>query len=262
MASRLDVALTELQLAPSRSKAQELIKSGNVEVLVQSEWRTILDVAYSVDVPNSVDNPDNLKVRIKPNEILKYVSRGGLKLQGALEHCGLNVQGFICLDVGQSTGGFTHCLLEHGATQVFGFDVGHGQLHEKLRGDPRVTSLEGVNIRDLGEFNSSDSKALPFKSIQLAVVDVSFISLKIVFPVLKKLLSVQTLVLALVKPQFELESKDLNKNGIVKDDLLLKAVEAKICDLALENQFKILDYFACDVRGQDGNQEFFIYAKI
>ena len=258
MSTRLDVALTQLKLAPSRSKAQELIRSGSVEVFVKNQWQTIDDVSFSVDV--DVDNlVNNVVIRIKPNEILKYVSRGGLKLQGALEHCALNVKGLICLDVGQSTGGFTDCLLAYGAQKVIGLDVGHDQLHSSLAKDPRVISFSGVNIRDAEQVANLK---IEFDKIQLCVVDVSFISLKMVFPELRRWLPAGALVLALVKPQFELEAKDLNKNGIVKDDLLLHGVKAKISDLALENGLKILDYFVCDIKGQDGNQEFFLYAKI
>lgn len=262
MSTRLDVALTQLKLAPSRSKAQELIRSGSVEVNVQGEWRTVEDVSFTleIDVDNLANKSNNPSlIRIKPNEILKYVSRGGLKLQGALEHCALNVKGMICLDVGQSTGGFTDCLLAQGAQKVIGLDVGHDQLHHSLVSHPQVVSYSGVNIRDSQQM--ADLK-IPFDKIQLCVVDVSFISLKMVFPELKRWLLSGTQILALVKPQFELEAKNLNKNGIVKDDLLLQSVRDKIHDLALENGLKILDYFVCDIKGQDGNQEFFIYAKV
>lgn len=250
---RLDLILTNLKIAPSRSKAQELIRAGKVEVRLQGVWRIISDVSFSVD------NVDRGDIRLMDQEILKYVSRGGLKLEGALEHLKLDVRGFRCLDVGQSTGGFTHCLLERGAAHVTGIDVGHGQLHELLKRDPRVMAYEGVHLKDLGQI---DLKLPDGAALDLCVVDVSFISLRQVFPVLSTILPIGCRLLALVKPQFELDAKSLNKKGVVKDEQLLHNVRNQIYDLAVANGCKIKADFPSPIRGQDGNQEFFVYAEI
>jgi 23S rRNA (cytidine1920-2'-O)/16S rRNA (cytidine1409-2'-O)-methyltransferase len=245
---RLDQALTQLQIAPSRSKAQELIRAGKVEVLIRDEWRLVTDVSYSVD------NLNNESVRLLDDQILKYVSRGGLKLEGALRHLNLEVRGMRALDVGQSTGGFTHCLLEHGAAHVTGVDVGHGQLHDLLKNNPQVTAFEGVHLRDLPQ--------MQIGPLDICVIDVSFISLRQVFPVLKTFLKPGCQLLALVKPQFELDAKSLNKKGVVKDEQLLHNVRDQIYDLAAECGWIVRDYFPSPIRGQDGNQEFFVHVEI
>lgn len=245
---RLDQALTHLKVAPSRSKAQELIRAGKVEIRIHDNWRLVTDVSYSVE------NLRNEDVRLRDDEILKYVSRGGLKLEGALRHLQIDVAGWRCLDVGQSTGGFTHCLLEHGAAHVTGLDVGHDQLHQSLRQDPRVTAFEGWHLKDLA--------SLALGAVDLCVVDVSFISLRQVFPALQAALPKGTRILALVKPQFELDAKSLNKKGVVKDEQLLHNVRNQIYDWAVALGLRVHDYFPCAIRGQDGNQEFFVYAEI
>lgn len=250
---RLDQVLTKFKLAPSRSKAQALIQAGSVDLLLNGKWKTVEDVSFSAAKLKQEE------IRITNSSLLKYVSRGGLKLESALSARGVQVQGLRCLDVGQSTGGFTHCLLSHGAKEVVGFDVGQGQLHESLRLNPNVVFYEGVHVRDLpNHLKLTKEFQKPF---DLVVVDVSFISLAQVFPVLAKVLQKGVPILALVKPQFELDAKSLNKKGVVKSEELLHSVKSKISDLALEHGFKILDYFPSALKGTDGNQEFFLHAE-
>src|SRR5256714_3579580 len=180
---RIDVALVRLGLAPSRERARALIMAGQVLV-----------AGHLVDKPGTLISLDAVcSLKEAPNE-LKYVSRGGLKLEKALATFGLNPEGLVALDVGASTGGFTDCLLRHGAKRVYALDVGHGQLAWTLRNDPRVVVMEHTNIRHV--------TSLP-EPIQCAVIDVSFISLRLVLPPLVPLLTPDTWVVALVKPQFE-----------------------------------------------------------
>jgi 23S rRNA (cytidine1920-2'-O)/16S rRNA (cytidine1409-2'-O)-methyltransferase len=194
---RLDVLLVERGLAESRTKAQALVLAGQVVVGDQR-----------VDKPGALV-PVEAELRLK-GEVLPYVSRGGLKLKAALDHFQLEVKGAICADIGASTGGFTDCLLQHGAAKVHAIDVGYGQLHDKLRGDPRVRSRERVNARYLTD------EDLP-EPVDVVVIDVSFISLKLVLPaVLPKLRPGGTLI-ALVKPQFEVGPERVEKGGVVRD---------------------------------------------
>jgi 23S rRNA (cytidine1920-2'-O)/16S rRNA (cytidine1409-2'-O)-methyltransferase len=250
---RLDQALAHFKLVPSRSKARELILAGHVEIFKNDEWQSIDDVSFDIKDLTAKH------IRISNSTLLKYVSRGGLKLEAALEHCQLNVRDWRCLDVGQSTGGFTDCLLAQGAREVVGFDVGHGQLHETLQQNPKVRAFEGVHIKDL--VSHAQLKQEFAKPFELVVIDVSFISLALVFPVLNKVLHNGTPVLALVKPQFELEAGALNKKGVVKNEQLLQSVKTKISELAREHGFNSLDYFPCAIKGTDGNQEYFLHAE-
>jgi 23S rRNA (cytidine1920-2'-O)/16S rRNA (cytidine1409-2'-O)-methyltransferase len=228
MRKRLDVRLVELGLAPSRSKAQQMIAAGDVE-------------------------ERDGEIKINPNSlILKYVSRGGLKLESALCRLKLDVTGIAALDIGISTGGFSDCLLKAGAKSVIGIDVGHGQLDARLQGDARLTLHEGVNVRELDP-NLGEG-------VDLCVVDVSFISLTLAIPALARALRPSTRLLALVKPQFEVGAGNLDKRGVVRDPRLFEEVKLKITGALVDGGFSIQDYFACGVTGQDGNQEFFAYA--
>ncbi len=194
---RLDVLVVERGLAESRTRAQALILAGQVVVDDQR-----------IDKPGTRVAVD-AELRLK-GEVLRYVSRGGLKLEGALEHFQLDVTGAVCADIGASTGGFTDCLLQRGAVKVHAIDVGYGQLHEKLRRDPRVISRERVNARHLTDDD------LP-EPVSVIVIDVSFISLTLVLPpVLPRLLEGGVLV-ALVKPQFEVGPANIDKGGVVRD---------------------------------------------
>lgn len=248
---RLDTALVELGLAPSRTKAQRMIEAGEIEVQITNVWKSIQQPSFSLKSGQAVRAKED-------SQTLKYVSRGGLKLEGALMHLKLNVQGFKCLDIGLSTGGFADCLLQHGASQVIGVDVGHGQLSGKLKTEAKLNQFEGLNVRDLP--SSAEVAALLNGGLDLCVVDVAFISLKHVFPVLQEILPGQTRLLALVKPQFEVGAQNLDKNGIVQDHKLFAEVEAQTLRALEKCGFSSLEYFASEVKGQDGNQEFFVFA--
>lgn len=193
----------------------------------------------------------------------RYASRGGLKLAGALDHVSLDVAGLRCLDVGQSTGGFTDCLLQRGAAAVVGVDVGQGQLHPRLRGDARVVCVEKCNAREL----SADllmqlggpNAGSPF---DLVVGDLSFISQTLVWPALVPLLSRGGRLLMLVKPQFELQPEHIGKRGLVRDPASYVAVQTRITEACAYNGLVLVDYFESPITGGDGNREFFVYAHV
>ncbi len=251
---RLDQWLVELGLAPTRSKAQQLIRAQEVEIRHNGRWQLIITPAHKAAHVKLED------VRVTPqSQTLKYVSRGGLKLAAALKHLALDVNGWRCMDVGQSTGGFTDCLLQHGASAVLGVDVGHGQLHSKVAGDPRVMALEGLNARDL-EKDIRVAQWLKEQNLDLVVVDASFISLCLLIPVLAQVMPDGSRLLALVKPQFEVGAQALGKAGVVLDAALFDQVESRVLIALRKYGFKEQDYFICALKGQDGNQEFFVYA--
>lgn len=245
---RIDQLLVSRGLAASRTAAQRLIASGRVRVDAGRGWLAV-DKA-------SLDLAPDTPLAVEPDPADRYVSRGGLKLAGALAHTGLAVGGSSCLDVGQSTGGFTDCLLQAGVARVVGVEVGHDQLHPRLREDPRVVCLEGVNARhlraaDLGGEHDFD----------LIVTDASFISLTLLLPNFPALLNPGGRVLALVKPQFEVGPGNLGKGGIVRDPALYPAVEAKIRAACAAAGLAVLDFFDSPITGGDGNREFFVYAR-
>lgn len=197
----------------------------------------------------------------------RYVSRGGLKLEGALKATGVQVQGLRCLDVGQSTGGFTDCLLQHGAARVVGVDVGHGQLHPRLRADPRVQALEGVNARHLDASLliaagavQTVARGLFDADFDLIVGDLSFISLTLVLPALAALLAPAGELLLLVKPQFELQPADIGKGGIVRDASLYAQVEQRLRAACADAGLPVLHWLPSPIAGGDGNREFFVHA--
>jgi 23S rRNA (cytidine1920-2'-O)/16S rRNA (cytidine1409-2'-O)-methyltransferase len=246
-APRADVVLVERGLAPSRSAAQRLIEAGRV-----------LADGTPVAKP-SQDLPASAELRIVDDPVDRFVSRGGIKLDAALARSGVDIRGRICLDVGQSTGGFTDCLLQHGAAQVVGVDVGHDQLAPQLRTDPRVVCIEGVNCRTLGPTDLGD--ALPQGGFDLIVGDVSFISLTLILPRLPALLSPAGDLLLLVKPQFEVGPQNVGKGGIVRDTALYAEVEAKLRRCCADNRLAVRGWFDSPITGSDGNREFFIHAK-
>ncbi len=250
---RLDVGLVEWGFVETRSKAQQLIQAGAVELATPSGWKVVRASSFDISAHSSQD------FRISSSPLLKFVSRGGVKLDSALRHVGLSVRGFRVLDLGQSTGGFTDCVLQNGAERVIGVEVGSGQLHNKLKLDVRVKGFENLHATDLARapiFLQSVQKP-----VDLIVVDVSFISLTKVLKSALEYLKPGGFVLALVKPQFELDRQALNSKGIVKDSSRFLEVESKIKSFFLECKMKILDYFPCELVGQDGNQEFFVYAQ-
>jgi len=233
---RLDVLLTERGHAENRTKAQAIIMSGLVYVQGQKADKPGVSYEETVDI----------EVRTGG---CPYVSRGGLKLEKALRDFGVDPTGYVCSDSGASTGGFTDCLLQQGASKVFAIDVGYGQLDWKIRSDPRVVVMERTNVRyvtpeQLGEL------------LDLSVIDVSFISLKIVLPVIKTFLKPTGQVLCLIKPQFEAGKEKVGKKGVVRDPATHKEVLDSFVALADELQFKILGLTFSPVKGPEGNIEF------
>jgi 23S rRNA (cytidine1920-2'-O)/16S rRNA (cytidine1409-2'-O)-methyltransferase len=236
---RLDQYLVEKGLAPTREKAQALIMSG----LVLVDGKT-------ADKPGQRVK-ENAKVEIK--EPFRYVSRGGYKLEHALEKLGLSVEGFTVLDVGASTGGFTDCLLQKGAKRVYAVDVGRAQMDQKLRRDPRVVLYEETDARELTE------KHIPEK-VDLITMDVSFISSKKLLPVVVKFLKEEGSLLVLVKPQFELPPK-FAKKGVVKDDEKKVQAVLDVANFLKGLGFSVLRVIKAKPRGTKGNEEFFLFAK-
>ena len=233
---RLDVLLTERMYADSRSKAQAIIMSGNVYVDGQKADKPGISYEETVDI----------EVR---GAVCPYVSRGGIKLEKALRDFGVNPEGYVCSDSGASTGGFTDCLLQQGAKKVFAIDVGYGQLDWKIRSDERVVVMERTNIRyvtpaDLGE------------PLDLSVIDVSFISLKIVLPAIRALLKPTGQVVCLIKPQFEAGRDKVGKKGVVREPATHREVLDGFVALANELNFRILGLTYSPVKGPEGNIEF------
>ena len=243
---RADQLLVERGLAASRSQAQRLIAAG-MRWFDGRDWRPV--------AKNGDEVPATARLELTDDAEARYVSRGGLKLEGALAATGLVVTGWRCLDVGQSTGGFTDCLLAHGAQAVVGVDVGHAQLHARVRDDARVTCIEGVNARamtaeDLGGEDDFD----------LAVADLSFISLTLVLPAVAPLVKAGGHLLMLVKPQFELQPGDIGKGGVVRDAAMYPRVEARIREACAAAGLAVQQWLDSPIDGGDGNREFFVYA--
>lgn len=240
---RLDVLLTEQGYTDSRSRAQAIIMAGQVYVNGQK-----------ADKPG-VSYEETVQIEVR-GESCPYVSRGGLKLEKALRDFGVDPTGFVCSDSGASTGGFTDCLLQKGASKVFAIDVGYGQLDWKIRSDPRVVVMERTNIRyvapeDLGE------------PLDLSVVDVSFISLKIVLPAIKNLLKPGAgQVLCLIKPQFEAGKEKVGKKGVVREPEIHKEVLDQFVALADSLAFTILGLTFSPVKGPEGNIEFLAHLTL
>lgn len=241
---RADQLLVERGLAASRSQAQRLIASGVRWRLGAGDWKTV--------TKNGDDLQTAAELQLLDSAESRYVSRGGLKLDGALRAAGLVVGGWRCLDVGQSTGGFTDCLLQQGAAQVTGVDVGHGQLHPTLRADARVRCIERCNARELSASGVGDG-------FDLVVGDLSFISLTLVLPVLVPLLRPGGHLLMLVKPQFELQPQQIGKGGIVRDPALYGVVEQRLRGACQALQLSVQGWFDSPIAGGDGNREFFIF---
>lgn len=236
---RIDKLLFDRKLANSREKSRALILSGCVFV----NEKRIDKVGVRI--------PLDSQIKIIKNEY-QYVSRGGLKLEHALDKFNIDVTGAVAVDIGSSTGGFTDCLLTRGAIKVFAVDVGYGQLDWKLRNDDRVIVMEGINARFL--------KAGAFKEVSdLAVVDVSFISLEKIIPVIIPLIKETGDIIALIKPQFEVGKGKVGKGGVVRDQEKHYYVVKKIADIAAANSLYIKGIIESPVRGTKGNREFFIH---
>ncbi len=240
---RLDVLLTEQGYADSRAKAQAIIMAGLVYVEGQK-----------ADKPGiSYEETVSIEVR---GETCPYVSRGGLKLEKALRNFGIDPTGYVCSDSGASTGGFTDCLLQQGAKKVFAIDVGYGQLDWKIRSDPRVVVMERTNVR----YVTPEQLGEP---LDLSVVDVSFISLSIVLPVIKTFLKPeQGQVVCLIKPQFEAGKEKVGKKGVVREPAIHQEVLDNFVALAKELEFKILGLTFSPVKGPEGNIEFLAHLTL
>jgi 23S rRNA (cytidine1920-2'-O)/16S rRNA (cytidine1409-2'-O)-methyltransferase len=238
---RLDKVIKERRLIRSRSRAQRLIEAGRVKV----DGRVVSRPGHPIDPEASIEIV----------EFDQYVSRGGEKLEAALERFRIEARARICLDIGASTGGFTDCLLQHGAAKVYAIDVGHDQLHPKLRTDPRVVVREGLNARylepgDIGE------------PIDLATVDVSFISLKLILPPLAEIVTPRGEVVVLVKPQFEVGKDALPGDGVVKDAAAQAGALQEIARFVeRETPWHVVEDMASPLRGEKGNVEFFVHLR-
>lgn len=233
---RLDVLLVEQGYADSRAKAQAIIMSG--QVYVQGQKADKPGISYE----------ENVSIEVR-GATCPYVSRGGLKLEKALRDFRVNPEGYVCSDSGASTGGFTDCLLQQGAKKVFAIDVGYGQLDWKIRSDPRVVVMERTNVR----YVTPEQLGEP---LDLSVVDVSFISLKIVLPVIKTFLKPSGQVLCLIKPQFEAGKEKVGKKGVVRDPEVHKEVLDNFVQLTKELDLTILGLTFSPVKGPEGNIEF------
>ena len=253
---RIDQLLVQRGLASTRSQAQRLISAG-VRWKTDGEWRRVAKNGDEVSADAQLELLDLAEAR--------FVSRGGLKLDGALEHVGLSVDGLRCLDLGQSTGGFTDCLLQRGAAHVVGVDVGYGQLSASLRDDPRVTCIERVNARNLS-MDALQTESDPpgdvaaFEDFDLIVGDLAFISQTLVLPAAVPLLKLGGHVLMLVKPQFELQPGQVGKGGIVTDRAMFELVERRVRDAHVGLDLWVEAYFVSSIQGGDGNREFFIHS--
>ena len=268
---RADQLLVERGFAASRSQAVRLIAGG-------MRWRDAGSAdAWRSVVKNRDEVPESAEVELDDAAEARYVSRGGLKLEGALKVSGVDPTGRLCLDVGQSTGGFTDCLLQHGVAKVVGIDVGHGQLHPRMREDDRVVAIEGVNARALSpadlqvdddedaEVSEADEaleaiEAAAEPRFDLIVGDLSFISLTLVLPAVVQFLADDGQLLMLVKPQFELQPGQVGKGGIVRDEAMYAVVEKRLHDACAALDLKVLRWFDSLIAGGDGNREFFIHA--
>ena len=266
---RADQLLVQRHLASSRSQAQRLIANG-LQWLRGDEWKSV--------AKNGDEIPPEAELKLLDDAEARYVSRGGLKLEAALRQLDLSVKGFACLDVGQSTGGFTDCLLQRGAASVVGVDVGSAQLHPRLRYDPRVLCVENVNARSLlaadltaayakstgtdGQFDREEAGASEFEpAFDLIVADLSFISQTLVLPAIVPLLKPCGTLLTLAKPQFELQPGQVGKGGIVKDPSFYPQIEWRLREACSELDLTVTAWFESPITGGDGNREFFISAS-
>ena len=235
---RLDLLLVERRLAPSRQRARAMIMAG--KILVNKQPADKAGVLVSAT--------DSIVLKEKD---IPYVSRGGLKIEKALQSLKLNLEGCICLDVGASTGGFTDCLLQHGVSRVYAVDVGYGQLAWKLRQDPRVVVIERTNIRHMS------AEAIP-EPVDLVTIDVSFISLKIVVPAVIAFMARDARILALIKPQFEVGKDQVGKGGVVRDAKLHQRVIDNLSAFFKDKGLSLGKVLPSPILGPKGNREFFI----
>lgn len=241
MKERLDVIMFNRGLAPSREKAKIMIMEGLVFVENQKS-----------DKPGTYyDDKCNIEIR---GPKLEYVSRGGLKLEKAINKFNIELKDLNCMDVGASTGGFTDCMLKNGCNIVYSIDVGYGQLDWKLRNNPKVVNLERTNIRHL-------DKSLINHSIDFFSVDVSFISLVLVLPIIREIIKDEACGVCLIKPQFEAGREKVGKKGVVREKSVHVETISKICNFCLNNGFSVLDLDYSPIKGPEGNREYLIFIK-
>lgn len=241
MKKRLDILVYEKGFAESREKAKAIIMAGQVYV----------DNQKADKCGTSYDENANIEVR---GSVLKYVSRGGLKLEKAIDNFGLDLNGAVAMDIGASTGGFTDCMLQNGAQKVYSIDVGYGQLAWKLRTDERVVNLERTNMRKVTREQVPD--AIDFFS-----VDVSFISLRLILPVARDLMAENAEAVCLIKPQFEAGREKVGKKGVVRDPSVHVEVVRGIFDFCLQSGFDVLNLDFSPIKGPEGNIEYLIHLK-
>ena len=237
MSVRLDIYLTDNGYCESRSKAQQIIKAGKVSI----NGKTVLKPSAVYDSGDAVD--------IDTEGICPYVSRGGLKLKGALDAFAFDPSGMVCADIGASTGGFTDCLIKSGAVKVYAVDSGTSQLHQSLRNDPRVICRENTNARYITASDFSDE-------IDLVVMDVSFISQTKLFPAVASVLKNGGILISLIKPQFEVGRDGVGKGGIVKDKSLREKSVSDVISVAGGFGLINVDYTVSPIKGGDGNTEY------
>ncbi|MBQ1237351.1 MAG: TlyA family RNA methyltransferase [Oscillospiraceae bacterium] len=241
MKTRLDLRLVQLGLVTGRDKAKAVIMAGTVYVNGQKADKAGFEVSEE----------DKIELR---GETLRYVSRGGLKLEKAMESFPITIDGTVCMDIGASTGGFTDCMLQNGAKKVYAIDVGYGQLAWKLRTDDRVINLERTNFRHVTNEQVPDP-------VDFASVDVSFISLTLILPPALSLLAEGGQMVCLIKPQFEAGKGLVGKKGVVKDPQIHKDVIVKVVDFAHQNGFSVLGLTYSPVKGPEGNIEYLVHLQ-
>lgn len=247
---RADLLLVEKGLSKSRTHAQKAIAAGRVEYKQAGQWLTLSKPSLKL--------AEDTDVRVADDEADRYVSRGGLKLEAAIKQFTIPVEDKICLDVGQSTGGFTDCLLQHQAKRVVGVDVGKDQLDVSLRSDDRVICYEGINARELpADKLLAHTQGIGF---DIAVMDVSFISQSKILPSLAPLIKQGGYLISLVKPQFEVGKEGIGKGGIVKDAALYQQVEHRIKQQVVSLGLITQAYIDSPIKGGDGNREFLLVA--
>ncbi|WNO09106.1 TlyA family RNA methyltransferase [Teredinibacter sp. KSP-S5-2] len=247
---RLDALLVNKALCHSRTHAQALISEGKVEVKIAGDWEICSKASKKI--------AEDAELKVSASDTQKYVSRAGLKLEAALRKADISLDGMCALDVGQSTGGFTDCLLQHGISKVVGVDVGHSQLVRALASDPRVFCYENINARELDFTHIRDAGIREF---DLIVMDVSFISQTLILPRLIQFMKSGGHLISLVKPQFEVGPEGIGKGGMVKHSDLYQIVEEKIREAVTSLGLTVSNYFESVIKGGDGNTEFFIVCR-
>lgn len=249
---RIDQLLTQKKICKSRAQAQTFISENKVAIYINDQWKTVSKASLKVEL--------DIEIKLALDESDRYVSRGALKLAGALEHIQLDINDFTVLDIGQSTGGFTDCALQAGAKKVVGIEVGHDQLDSRLRENPHVICLEGVNARHLSIQDLAEHA--PTNGFDLAIMDVSFISQTKILDKLPGLLKNGGHLITLIKPQFEVGKQAIGKGGIVKDKSAIAQLETNMRTLIQSLGFKVHCYIKSQIKGGDGNQEYLVWASL